>query len=136
MNASEKKRELAMYRLSQSEESLAEAQYLFDGEKSPRSVINRVYYSMFYSILALLIFEPYSSSKHSGVLAYFNQPFIKTGLLPEDLGRAVNKAFDLRQRADYREQIVIAHDQVAPFLDEARRFLNAAKDHLKNTRRI
>jgi uncharacterized protein (UPF0332 family) len=133
MNASEKKRELAMYRLSQSEESLAEAQYLFDGEKSPRSVINRVYYSMFYSILALLIFEPYSSSKHSGVLAYFNQHFIKTGLLSEDLGRAVNKAFDLRQRADYREQIVIARDQVAPFLDEAKRFLNTAKDHLKNT---
>ena len=133
MNASEKKRELAMYRLSQAEESLAEAQYLFDGEKSTRSVINRVYYSMFYSILALLIFEPYSSSKHSGVLAYFNQHFIKTGLLSEDLGRAVNKAFDLRQRADYREQIVIARDQVAPFLDEARRFLNAAKDHLKNT---
>jgi len=136
MNASEKKRELAMYRLSQAEESLAEAQYLFDGEKSPRSVINRVYYSMFYSILALLIFEPYSSSKHSGVLAYFNQHFIKTGLLPEDLGRAVNKAFDLRQRADYREQIVISRDQVAPFLDEARRFLNSAKDHLKHTRRI
>jgi uncharacterized protein (UPF0332 family) len=133
MNASEKKRELAMYRLAQAEESLAEAEYLFRGEKSPRSVINRVYYSMFYSILALLIFEPYSSSKHSGVLAYFNQHFIKTGLLSEDLGRAVNKAFDLRQRADYREQIVIARDQVAPFLDEAKRFLNTAKDHLKNT---
>ena len=136
MNASEKKRELAMYRLAQAEESLAEAQYLFDGEKSTRSVINRVYYSMFYSILALLIFEPYSSSKHSGVLAYFNQHFIKTGLLSEDLGRAVNKAFDLRQRADYREHTVISRDQVAPFLNEARGFLNAAKGHLKNTRRI
>jgi uncharacterized protein (UPF0332 family) len=136
VNASEKKRELAMYRLAQAEESLAEAEYLLRGEKSPRSVINRVYYSMFYSILALLIFEPYSSSKHSGVLAYFNQHFIKTGLLSEDLGRAVNKAFDLRQRADYREQIVIAHDQVAPFLDEARRFLNSTRDHLKNSSRI
>ena len=136
MNSSEKKQELAMYRLAQAQESLAEAQYLFDGDKSPRSVINRAYYSMFYSILALLIFEPYSSSKHSGVLAYFNRHFIKTGLLSEDLGRAVNKAFDLRQRADYREQIVIARDQVAPFLDEARRFLAASKDHLKKTGRI
>jgi uncharacterized protein (UPF0332 family) len=136
VNASEKKRELALYRLAQAEESLTEAQYLFDGDKSPRSVINRAYYSMFYSILALLIFEPYSSSKHSGVLSYFNQHFIKAGLLSEDLGRAVNKAFELRQRADYREQIVIAPDQVAPFLDEARRFLNSAKDHLKNAGQI
>ena len=136
MNASEKRRELALYRLSQAEESLTEAQYLFDGDKSPRSIINRAYYSMFYSILSLLIFEPYSSSKHSGVLSYFNQHFIKTGLFSEDLGRVVNRAFELRQRADYREQIVIARDQVAPFLDEARRFLNSAKDHLKNAGHI
>jgi len=136
VNASEKKRELALYRLAQAEESLAEAQYLFDGDKSPRSVINRAYYSMFYSILALLIFEPYSSSKHSGVLSYFNQHFIKTGLFSEDLGRVVNKAFELRQRADYREQIVIARDQVAPFLDETRRFLNSARDHLNNAGHI
>jgi len=55
---------------------------------------------MFYAILALLIFEPYSSSKHSGVLSYFNKHFIKKGILPEELGRAVNKAYELRQRGD------------------------------------
>ena len=67
MTASAKKRDLALYRLKEAEESLDEAQFLFEGEKSPRSVINRAYYAMFYSVLALLIFEPYSSSKHSGV---------------------------------------------------------------------
>jgi uncharacterized protein (UPF0332 family) len=81
-----KKQELALYRLRQAEESLEEAVYLFDGRKSPRSVINRSYYAMFYAILALLIFEPYSSSKHSGVLSYFNRRFIKSGLLPKDRG--------------------------------------------------
>ena len=106
MNTAEKKKDLALYRLQQAGESLDEAKYLFDGHKSPRSVINRAYYAMFYSVLALLVFEPYSSSKHSGVLSYFNLRFIKDGLFSEDLGRAVNKAFDLRQRGDYREQIV------------------------------
>lgn len=48
---------------------------------------------MFYSILALLIFEPYASSKHSGVLAYFNRRFIEDGILPKELGEAVNIAF-------------------------------------------
>ena len=73
MSISEKKRDLAFYRLQQAEESLDEAKYLFDGNRSSRSVINRAYYAMFYSVLALLIFEPYSSSKHSGVLSYFNR---------------------------------------------------------------
>ena len=95
MTANEKKRDLALYRLQQAEESLDEARFLFEGQKSPRSVINRAYYTMYYSVLALLIFESYSSSKHSGVLSYFNQRFIKGNLIPQDVGRAINRAFDL-----------------------------------------
>jgi len=105
LSTEEGKRQLALYRIQQAEESMDEARYLLAGNKSPRSVINRAYYSMFYSILALLIFEPYSSSKHSGVLSYFNRRFIKGGIISRDIGRAVNKAFDIRQRGDYREQI-------------------------------
>ena len=54
MTASEKKRDLALYRLKEAEESLDEAEFLFEGEKSPRSVINRAYYAMFYSVPKLL----------------------------------------------------------------------------------
>jgi uncharacterized protein len=103
VTASEKMRDLALNRLQQAEESLDEAQFLFDGGKSLRSVINRLYYAMFYAILALLIFEPFGSSKHSAVLSYFNLNFIKNGRIPKELGRAVNKAFELRQRGDYKE---------------------------------
>ncbi len=56
---------------------------------------------------------------------------IKSRLLSEDLGRAINKAFDLRQRADYREQVILTRDQVAPFLDLGRRFIDSVKDYLK-----
>jgi len=132
VNSEEKKKELALYRLEQAEESLDEARFLFEGKKSPRSIINRAYYAMFYSILALLIFEPYSSSKHSGVLSYFNRRFIKGGLLPKNLGRAVNKAFDIRQRGDYREQVVVTREQVAPFLDWAGKFIDSVRHYLEN----
>ena len=132
MNVEEEKKTLALYRIQQAEESLDEAQYLFDGDKSPRSVINRAYYSMFYSILALLIFEPYSSSKHSGVLSYFNRHFIKNGRISKDIGRAVNKAFDVRQRGDYREQVIYTREQVEPFIDWAGKLIDAVKDFLKN----
>ena len=101
MTIDEKKRQLASKRLEQADESLDEARYLIYGHKSPRAVINRTYYAMFYAILALLIFEEYSSSKHSGVLSYFNIRFVKSGLISKDLGRFVNKAFDLRMRSDY-----------------------------------
>jgi uncharacterized protein (UPF0332 family) len=85
VKADSKQRDLALYRIQQAEESLDEAVLLFESNKSARSVINRAYYAMFYSILALLIFEPYSSSKHSGVLSYFNRRYVKEGLIAEDL---------------------------------------------------
>lgn len=132
MNMKEKKRALALHRLQQASESLDEAHYLFTGGKSSRSVINRAYYAMFYSILALLVFEEYSSSKHSGILSYFNARFIKDGLFPKDLGRAANKAFDLRQRGDYREQATLTREQVEPFIDWARSFINATKQYLED----
>jgi len=133
LNITEKKRELALYRVRQAEESLDEAKYLFDGYKSPRSVINRAYYAMFYAVLAMLVFESYSSSKHSGVLSYFNRQYVKTGLFSEDLGRAVNKAFDLRQRGDYREKVVLTREQVAPFLNWAKEFVDFVRVFLKDS---
>jgi len=41
---------------------------------------------MFYSVLALLIYEPYSSSKHSGIRSLFHQNFVKTGVVDTEFG--------------------------------------------------
>jgi uncharacterized protein (UPF0332 family) len=132
MTASDKKKALARYRLQQAQESLEEANYLFSGGKSLRSVVNRLYYGMFYAVLALLIFEPYASSKHTGVLAYFNRRFVKAGLFPESLGRSLNKAFELRQRGDYREYFELTRDQVEPLLAEAAQLVNSVRTYLDN----
>jgi uncharacterized protein (UPF0332 family) len=99
----EKRGELVKYRIKQAEESLEEAKFLLSRSKSPRSVINRIYYAMFYFVLALLIYEPYSSSKQSGVLSYFKRHFIKEDIFEKELGHDINEAFELRQQEDYRE---------------------------------
>jgi len=124
------KKALARYRLEQADESLDEANFLLSGEKSPRSIINRAYYAMFYAILALLIYEPYSSSKHSGVLRYFNRHFIKEGVFDREMGRWINKAFELRQRGDYREYFKVTRDQSADLVAKAEQFVSIVTSHL------
>jgi uncharacterized protein (UPF0332 family) len=131
LTVEEKKQELSRYGVRQAEESLDEARFLLSGNKSARSVLNRVYYAMFYAVLALLVYEPYSSSKHSGVLSYFNKRFIKEHTFPEALGRSLNKAFELRQRGDYREYITLHYEQIEPFIGQAEAFLLAVKDYLR-----
>jgi len=90
MTADQKRMEFIAYRMKQSFETFDEAVFLFDGEKNPRSVINRLYYSMFYAVLALLVKEDFSSSKHSGVISYFNKIFIKEGVFPREMGKYLN----------------------------------------------
>ena len=124
------KKMLAQYRLEQAGESLDEAKFLLSVKKSPRSIINRLYYAMFYAILALLIYEPYSSSKHSGVLGYFNRRFIKAGVFDREMGRWVNKAFELRQRGDYREYFEVTRDQAADLVAKAEQFVPIVTSHL------
>lgn len=137
MNAyNQKRKELASYRLQQAEESLDEAEFLFSGNKSPRSVMNRMYYAMFYSVLALLVYEDYSSSKHSGILSYFNRHFIKKGIFDVDMGKTFNKAFELRQREDYREYAQLTTEQVKPFIGKAKNFVQSIKKYLKGLDRI
>lgn len=136
MTAEESRKELALYRLKQADESLEEARFLEEGGKSLRSVANRIYYSMFYAILALLVFEKYASSKHSGVISYFNSRFVKDGIFDEEDGRAVNRAFELRQRGDYREYVEISEKQVELLLSKASVFVEKVKKYLEANRLI
>lgn len=136
MTIDEKKKELALYRLRQADETLDEAEFLLVGKKSPRIIINRAYYAMFYAVLALLIFETYSSSKHSGVLSYFNRRFIKEGLLQENLWEYIYTAFELRQRGDYKEYVELDYEQVEPFIDKAEGFIKAIRNYLSDNKLI
>jgi uncharacterized protein (UPF0332 family) len=122
---------LVTYRLTQASETLEEAVFLLEGGKSLRAVTNRAYYCMFYAILALLIDEPFASSKHSGVLSYFNRKFLREGIFPEEIGRAINRAFELRQQGDYRENVELTRDQVTPLIEAATTFLEMVKVYVQ-----
>lgn len=40
------------YRLREAEETLEDAEKMLQGNITPRSIVNRIYYSMFYALLA------------------------------------------------------------------------------------
>ena len=63
------------YRLTQARESLLEADVLMKSGMSCRSVMNRLYYAMFYAVLALLQEKQVGASKHSGAFALFDREF-------------------------------------------------------------
>ena len=61
---------LIAYRLREAEETLHDAEKMLQNNLTPRSVINRAYYAMFYAVLALFISAGINlkTSKHSVVI--------------------------------------------------------------------
>jgi hypothetical protein len=114
--------ELVRYRLGRATEALAEAALLL-GHDHVRTAVNRLYYACFYAVSALLLTEGYSSPKHSGIRALFDQYWIASGRLPKDLGRLYRRLFDSRQKGDYADLVVFDPTEVRAWQGDVEGFL-------------
>jgi uncharacterized protein (UPF0332 family) len=123
--------QLMLYRLEQADESLEAADLLLINQKY-RPAVNRSYYAMFYAILALLVPTKQQSSKHSWVITLFDRDFVRTGVFQKEFSEWLHEAFNLRQRADYRELFIVSREQATTQLEHAQRFVAAVKTQLTN----
>lgn len=132
MSASFDRQALIAYRLQQARQTWQDAQLLLENGGSPNSVVNRAYYAIFYAALALMVTGGWQVSKHSGVIARFDQEFVKNGKLPKALSHIMHRAFDLRQIGDYREMLTLSREQAAEILDDALTFIQAVERYLSS----
>ncbi len=70
--------ELSKYRLSSAQENYCIADELIQNGHY-KVANNRAYYSIFHAMRAVLALDGVDFKKHSGVIGYFNQHFLKTG---------------------------------------------------------
>jgi len=122
--------DLIRYRLRQADDSLKEAEILLKEGMSLRSVINRLYYAMFYAVLALLEKKQLGASKHYGAISLFDREFIKGGIFEQELSKTLHRAFELRQRGDYMEQPEITKEDVEEIFPKAMDFVSKIKQCL------
>ena len=125
----EERRALVEYRLEQADESLESARILWEHKKY-RPSVSRSYYTMFYAVQALLTRKELITSKHSGAIAIFNREFVKKKLVDKEFSRWLQEAFDLRQRADYREMFKVTSERAKAVLENAHSFVEEIKKKL------
>lgn len=114
------------YRMRQTEETLVEALRMLETGFSPRSIINRSYYAMFYAVLALFIHSntPHKTSKHSGVIGIFNKEFIHTGKLDARFAKMLYDLFDERMELDYRDFAEVSEEDARNAVLSAQEFVS------------
>jgi len=127
----EEKRTLVKYRLERANESMRAARLLLEN-KLFIPAMNRIYYSMFYSVQALLAFDERAFSKHGQVKAYFNKEFIKSGIFPKEFGKLFNAVFEYRQKFDYVDLVMPEEELISDYILEAKRFIDQISSFLND----
>lgn len=113
-------RDYAKYRLDKSKEDLETAKLLFENGNY-RIANNRAYYSIFHALRAVLVFDNFDSSKHSGVIAEFRRRYIKEGVFPIEMSRMIGSAFAIRNASDYDDMFIASKDETAEQIANAER---------------
>jgi uncharacterized protein (UPF0332 family) len=121
MNETNPHDKLIQYRLNRAEEAYQDACSLAANARW-NSSINRLYYSCFYSVTALLASANLSSPKHTGIRSLFNKNYIRSGIISKDLAAVYNELFEYRLEADYTDFADFDESQVLPFIGKVREF--------------
>lgn len=124
-------KELIRYRLERANEMLVAAEDNLK-LKQYRTSLNRSYYAVFHAMRAVNTLEGFDSSKHSGVIAYFNSHFLKEGKLNKELSKIIKTTSYLREKSDYDDFFLASRQDSEIQLENAKRFVTAITEYLNS----
>lgn len=113
--------DLSKYRMEKAKEDLEAAELMLKNGKFSQS-INRSYYTIFHAVRALLALDKFDSPKHSGIISYFNQNYIKTGKIEVEFSKMLTAAFKIRSDSDYKDFYGVAQEDAELQLENAKKF--------------
>jgi uncharacterized protein (UPF0332 family) len=94
---------------------------------------SRAYYAAFYAAAAVLLSEGLDLSKHSGVIAFIHQRFVKTGKLDKEQGKVLNWLFEMRNVGDYGVTAHVSKQETEQAIRAAESFLAAINSLLQSS---
>lgn len=126
-----KLKELAKYRIEKAKSDLESSALMLQNAKFSQS-LNRSYYAIFHAARSLLAFDKFDSKKHSGIIAYFNQNYIKTGKIEVKFSLILMSAEKIRVQSDYDDFYVARKEEAKTQLANARKFLIRIERYISN----
>ncbi|NLB78060.1 MAG: HEPN domain-containing protein [Clostridiaceae bacterium] len=122
-------KDLSNYRLNRANENLEAAKILLGSGYYSES-INRSYYAIFHCVRALLAFDEFDSTKHSGIISYFNKCYVKTNKVTKKLSVILNQAFMIRNKSDYDDFYIASKQEAQEQNAKAELFMNEIKRYI------
>lgn len=95
-----------------------------------RTSLNRSYYAVFHAMRAANILHGYDSSKHSGVIAYFNKTYLKENIIDRNLSKIIKDTSYLREKSDYDDFFIASREEAELQLLNANKFVNSIEHYM------
>ena len=124
-----KKKDCIQCRIKKSDETCKEDDFLRQ-INSWNAIVNRLYYSCFYVVIALLLKDNIKIHTHHGALNQFGLQLIKTKKINLKYGTLYSRLFDFRQKGDYGDMFDFSENDVLPLIDEVQEFIEEIKKHI------
>lgn len=123
-------KELARYRFEAGLEALTDAVIMYEKGRY-KNALNRAYYAIFYGMRAVNALDGFDSSKHSGVIAHFNQEYVKTGIFSKEASKIIKLASENREKADYLDFYVASKTEAENQIERAKTFCVIIEAYLR-----
>ena len=123
--------ELANYRLERAKEMLLAAEEnLRIGQY--KTSLNRSYYAIFHAIRAVNVLDGFDASKHSSVIAHFNQYHVHTGEFDKGTYKIIDSAYRIREKCDYSDFFLVSKEEAVEQYEKAAAFLQCVKQYMRD----
>lgn len=123
-------KDLSRYRYERSSEELENAKAMLETGKY-KLALNRSYYSIFHGMRAVNVLDEFDSSKHSGVIAHFNQYHVKTGDFSKEASKIIRTSSEMREHADYEDFFVASRLDAEEQVQKAQTFHEFITNYLQ-----
>ena len=95
---------------------------------------NRLYYAIFYSVVALGYLNNFITSKHTELIGWFNKKYIKANIFPINMGKVYKKTFDNRHKNDYTINYKPDKNELKQTLLDVEIFIDTIKKYIESNK--
>lgn len=125
--------DLSVYRLERAQEDLRAARINLESNLY-KAAVNRSYYSIFHAIRSVNVLDDFDASKHSSVIAHFNQYHVHTGDFEKGTYKIIDSAYRIREKCDYSDFFVVSREEAQEQIKKAAIFIEEVQNFLKHKR--
>ncbi len=120
------KEDLIAYRIERADALLQTSRNLAE-DKDWFSTVNRLYYSVYQAVSALLVKSDIPVNSHAGAKAMFDLHFVKAGHVEVKWSKLYSRLSDARHRSDYGAFIEFTEQDILPLLPQTEEFIDIIK---------